>query len=55
MDIPENYLLEFAVQILERIGQLTFALDLTKDYKIHEVFHASLLRRYVFNPNHVLP
>jgi hypothetical protein len=30
-------------------------LDLPKEWKIHNVFHVSLLRRYVFDPTHVLP
>ena len=42
-------------QILKRVGQVAYALDLSKDRKIHNVFHVSLLRRYVSHPNHVLP
>ena len=42
-------------QTLKRIGQVAHALDLPKDCKIHNVFHASLLRRYMSDSNHVLP
>ena len=33
---------------------MVYALDIPKEWKIHNVFHVSLLRRYVSNPNHVL-
>ena len=36
-------------QILKRIGQVMYALVLSKDWKIHNVFYISLLRRYVSN------
>ena len=42
-------------QILKRVGQVAYALDLFKDWKIHNVFYVSLLRKYISNPNHVLP
>ena len=41
-------------QNLKRIGQMTFALNLPKDWKVHNVLHVSLLKRYMSNPNHVL-
>ena len=34
---------------------MVYVLDLPKDWKIHNVFHISLLRIYVSDPNHVLP
>ena len=40
-------------QILKKVGQVAYALDLPKDWKFY-VFHVSLLRKYVSNPNHVL-
>ena len=42
-------------QIIKKIGQVAYALDLPKDWKIHNVFHVSLLRRYVSDSNHGLP
>lgn len=42
-------------QICKRVGQLAYALDLSKDRTIHNVFYVSLLRRYVSDLNHVLP
>jgi hypothetical protein len=42
-------------QIIKRVGQVAYALDLPKDWKIHNIFHVSLLRRYVSDPAHVLP
>ena len=41
-------------QILKRVGQVAYALDLPKDWKIHNIFHISLLRRYVSDPVHML-
>ena len=42
-------------QICKRIVQVAYALNLTKDWKIYYVFHVSLLRIYVYVPNHMLP
>ena len=41
-------------QIFKRVGQVAYALDLPKDWKIHDVSHVSLLRKYVSDSNHVL-
>ena len=34
---------------------MAYALDLLKDWKIHNVFYVILLRRYISDPAHVLP
>jgi len=42
-------------EILERIGPSAYRLALpTELSKIHDVFHVSLLRKYIPNPTHVL-
>ncbi|XP_073133323.1 uncharacterized protein [Henckelia pumila] len=42
-------------EILERIGTLSYRLALPPSLaKVHNVFHVSMLRRYVSNPSHVL-
>ena len=42
-------------EILKRIGQVAYELKLPEDWKIHNVFHVGLLRKYVSDPNHILP
>lgn len=42
-------------EIIERIGQVAYKLRLPEDWQIHDVFHVSLLRKYVSDPSHVLP
>ncbi len=43
-------------EVLERVGPLAYRLALPpKLEKIHNVFHVSLLRRYRYDPSHVLP
>jgi hypothetical protein len=41
-------------EIPKRIGLVGYELRLPIDWKIHNVFHVSLLRRYVSDPTHVL-
>lgn len=42
-------------EILERIGERAYRLALPPDLdKVHNVFHVSMLRKYMSNPSHVL-
>jgi hypothetical protein len=41
-------------EILERIGLLTYMLALPASLCIHNVFHVSLLKKYVHDANHVI-
>ncbi|XP_075479409.1 uncharacterized protein LOC142520291 [Primulina tabacum] len=42
-------------EILDRIGERAYRLALPPDLdKVHNVFHVSMLRKYVSNPTHVL-
>ena len=42
-------------EILERVGTLAFKVVLPPRLsKIHNVFHVSTLRKYVFNPSHIV-
>ena len=42
-------------RILEMIGLVAYRLDLSLDLeRIHNVFHVSMLRKYIFDPSHVL-
>ena len=42
-------------EIVERIGLLTYILALPPELsKIHDVLHVSMLRKYVYDLNHVL-
>ncbi|XP_015162964.1 uncharacterized protein [Solanum tuberosum] len=43
-------------EILGRVGPVAYKLALPPESeKIHNVFHVSMLRRYLFDPSHVLP
>ena len=42
--------------ILERIGAVSYRLELPSELKrVHDVFHVSMLRKYVPDDSHVLP
>jgi hypothetical protein len=41
-------------EILERIGPLSYRLSLPPTIRAHNVFHVSLLKKYVHNSNHVI-
>ena len=42
-------------KIVERIGEVAYRLELPSYLdRIHDVFHASMLRKYIPNPSHVL-
>ena len=42
-------------EILERVGTLAYKMDLPPSLsKIHNVFHVSTLRKYVFDPSHIV-
>ena len=41
--------------VIERIGDVSYRLDLpTSMSQIHNVFHVSMLRKYIANPSHIL-
>ena len=42
-------------RILERIGLIAYRLELPRHLeRIHDVFHVSMLRKYISNPSHVV-
>ena len=42
-------------RILERVRPVAYQLELPPDLeRIHDVFHVSMLRKYIFDPSHVL-
>ena len=42
-------------RIVERIGEVAYRLELPSDRdRIHDVFHVSMLRKYIQDPSHVL-
>jgi hypothetical protein len=41
-------------EILERIGAIAYMLALPASMTVHNVFHVSLLKKYIPDPNHVI-
>jgi hypothetical protein len=41
-------------EILERIGPVTYMLALPTSMTVHNVFHVSLLKKYIPDDNHVI-
>lgn len=39
---------------MKRIGLVAYELKLLEDWKLHNVSHVSLLKKYISNPNYVL-
>src|SRR5262249_25627994 len=43
-------------EIIDRVGEVAYHLALSPEFShVHPVFHISMLRKYVFDPSHVLP
>jgi hypothetical protein len=41
-------------EILDRIGPVAYMITLPNSMNVHNIFHFSLLNKYVHNPNHVI-
>jgi hypothetical protein len=41
-------------EILENIGTITYMLELPASMRVNNVFHVSLLNKYVSDPNHII-
>ena len=41
-------------EVLERIGPVAYRIAFPASTRTHDVFHVSLLKRYVHDPNHVI-
>lgn len=41
-------------QILPRIGLVSYQLALPSHIRVHNVFHVYVLRKYIYDPNHII-
>jgi hypothetical protein len=41
-------------EILDRIGPVAYMLSLPPSMNVHNLFHVSLLNKYIHDPNHVM-
>ena len=41
-------------EILEKIGPIEYMISLPTSMRVHNLFHVSLLKKYVPNPNHII-
>lgn len=41
-------------QILARVGPVAYQLTLPSHIQVHNVFHVSILKRYVYDPKHIV-
>ena len=41
-------------EILDKVGSITYQLALPPSIKVHNVFHVSILKRYVHDVSHVI-
>ena len=45
----------YVIRIVEKIGLVAYRLDLSEElFRVHNVFHISMLRKYISDPSHVL-
>ena len=40
-------------EVLERVGTVSYWLHYYQVYRVHEVFHVSMLRKFIPDPTHV--
>ena len=41
-------------QVLERVGPVAYKFALPSHIRVHNVFHVSLLKKYVYNPQQII-
>ena len=41
-------------QVLARVGPVAYQLAMPSHIKIHNVFHVSVLKKYIYDPKHVI-